>query len=292
MGYKFKIGVMSDSFRLTPTEGVRKAREVGAEGIQIYAVSGDIAPEQMDAAARQRFRKLCADLGLEIAALCGDLGGHGFQIAAENTAKIARSKLIVDLAAQLGTTVVTTHIGVIPAQASSSIYQTMREACRELGRYAAQRGVTFAIETGPEPAAILREFLDGLGTKGVGVNLDPANLVMVSGDDPVRAVHTLAPYIVHTHAKDGRKLHPCDAGEVYGAFADGTYGKLIERAGPLFEEMPLGQGAVAWDAYLAALDKIGYRGFLTIEREVGADPAADIALAVQFLREKCAARSA
>jgi L-ribulose-5-phosphate 3-epimerase len=125
---------------------------------------------------------------------------------------------------------------------------------------------------------------------GVGVNLDPANLVMVGGHDPVEAVRLLGPYIVHTHAKDGRRLKPCSAAEVYGAFADGTFKALVERlGGDPFIEVPLGEGEVDWDAYLAALRGVGFSGFLTIEREVGDDPAADIAKAVNFLRARIGA---
>ena len=282
----FKIGVMIDSFRKSTDEGLALAKAVGAEGFQVYVVGGDMAPEALDAAARARFRAASAGLGLEIAALCGDLGGHGFERAAGNPAKVARSKKIVDLAVDLGSGVVTTHIGVIPDDPGSATYRAMQEACRELGRYAASKGVWFAIETGPETADVLRRFLDSLGVKGIGVNLDPANLVMVTGDDPVAAVRTLAPYIVHTHAKDGRRLQPCDRFEVYGAFADGGFDTLVERMGTLFEETPLGEGAVDWPGYLAALREIGYNGFLTIEREVGANPEADIRKAVAFLKKE------
>lgn len=286
----FRIGAIADSFRKGPREGVRAAKDVGADGFQIYAVSGEISPENMDAAARRAFRAYGDGLGLEIAALCGDLGGHGFMREDENRAKVPRSKRIVDLAADLGAPVVTTHIGVVPEDAATPVYRTLTAACRELGTYAAGKGVTFAIETGPESAPVLRAFLDGLGVKGIGVNLDPANLAMVGGHDPVEAVRRLAPYIVHTHAKDGRKLKPCSATEVYTSFADGTYGKLVERlGGDPFIEVPLGEGDVRWDAYLAALKAAGFRGFLTIEREVGTDPAADIARAVRFLRERMAA---
>ena len=142
----------------------------------------------------------------------------------------------------------------------------------------------FAIETGPEPAAVLKQFLDGLHSTGVAVNLDPANLVMVTGDDPVRAVHTLRDYIVHTHAKDGVKLADNDPEVVYGLVKNDV------PTGRGFEEVPLGEGAVDWPRYLAALDEIGYRGYLTIEREVGPDPAADIAMAVRFLRAQMEVR--
>ncbi len=284
----FRVGVISDSFRLAPRAGVKKAAEVGADGIQIYAVSGEMSPEAMDADARADFQRFCADLGLAIAALCGDLGGHGFQLADENKEKVARSKKIVDLAADVGAPAVTTHIGVVPEDTGSETYATMRAACKELGDYAHAKGIAFAIETGPETAVRLKAFLDDVDSKGMGVNLDPANLVMVTADDPVQAVHTLKDYIVHTHAKDGIQLQACDPQRVYGAFADGGFGKLLEETGELFREVPLGEGSVPWDAYLDALEAIGFRGFLTIEREVGDDPAADIAKAVTFLRDKIA----
>ncbi len=284
---QFKIGVMSDGFRLPPRDGVRRAREVGADGVQVYAVDGEISPQGMDAAARRDFAAFVAGLGLEISALCGDLGGHGFERAADNAVKVERSKRIVDLAVDLGTRVVTTHIGVVPDDRASPTYAALRAACRELGEYAAGQGVTFAIETGPEPAATLKALLDDVGSRGIGVNLDPANLVMVTGDDPVRAVHTLRDYIVHTHAKDGVRLRPSNPVQVYGAFADGgVEGLTGADIAQLFKEVPLGQGGVPWDAYLQALREIGYAGYLTIEREVGDDPAKDIREAVQFLRAR------
>ncbi|MBN2449590.1 MAG: sugar phosphate isomerase/epimerase [Lentisphaeria bacterium] len=279
---RFRIGVMVDSFRLPIPQGVRKAKELGADGIQVYVVDGDMRVESLDAARRDAFRRLVRDCGLEISALCGDLGGHGFQLAAENAAKVARSKAIVDLAVDLGVRVVTTHIGVVPADPASETYRNQLLACRELGRYAEPRGVCFAIETGPETATRLRAFLDDVATPGIGVNMDPANLIMVLNDDPVQAVYALKDYIVHTHAKDGVQYRPCDPVAVYAAFAEGGIEGL--NIGELFNELPLGQGAVDWDRYLAALEAIGYRGYLTVEREVGADPEADIRTAVEFLR--------
>ncbi len=282
---RFKIGVMSDSFRLPTRESLRKAAEVGADGFQIYTVRGEVSPERLDRAQRREFRDFCAELGLETAALCGDLGGHGFEVAAENPAKIERSHKIVDLAVDLGAPAVTTHIGVVPADPQHPVYREMRETCRELGDYAAARGVRFAIETGPEPASLLKSFLDDVGSPGIGVNLDPANLVMVVGDDPVHAVYTLKDYLVHTHAKDGVQFQACDPAIVYGAFAgDDVPGLDLSK---LFKEMPLGQGDVPWDAYLDALEAVGYKGYLTIEREVGDDPEKDIREAVAFLRAKC-----
>ena len=137
----------------------------------------------------------------------------------------------------------------------------------------------FAIETGPETSLTLKGFLDSLGSNGVAVNLDPANLVMVTGDDPVQAVYNLKDYIVHTHAKDGIKLKESDPEVIYGIIED------VIQEGSYFEEVPLGRGGVPFKEYLKALDDIGYKGYLTIEREVGENPTADIALAVDYLKE-------
>ncbi len=279
---RFPIGIIADCLNLPFKESMEACARLGADGVQLYAVEGEMAPENLSAADIAEKRRIIHDCGLRVSALCGDLGGHGFQRTEENPLKIQRSKRIVDLALELGTTVVTTHIGVIPEQTNSETYQVMQEACNQLADYAHRNGAFFAIETGPEPAERLARFLHSLDSPGVAVNLDPANLVMVTGDDPVQAVYTLREYIVHTHAKDGRMLKRADPAEVYGFFAEGGIGDL--RLEEYFREEPLGQGTVDFPAYLAALEHIGYDGFLTVEREVGANPADDIALAVGYLR--------
>ena len=150
-----------------------------------------------------------------------------------------------------------------------------------MSRYADSIGSHFAVETGPETAETLKGFLDSLHSTGVAVNLDPANLVMVTGDDPVRAVYTLRDYIVHTHAKDGIRLHAGNPEYIYGIEP-----MPQECSGvAYFREVPLGSGQVDFHDYLEALSDIGYRGFLTVEREVGADPTEDIRHAVKFLRD-------
>lgn len=276
--YNFPIGVIADSFRKPMPEALRMAAEMGAKGVQVYATKGEMSPEELVGQKRLDFKRMVSDNGLVISALCGDLG-RGFGNAALNPALIERSKRILDLAKELGTNIVTTHIGVTPADPAHARFKIMQDACGKLARYADSLDAHFAIETGPETAATLKTFLDSLHSTGVAVNLDPANLVMVTGDDPVAAVHTLKDYIVHTHAKDGVKLLDRDPEVTYG-LVNGDPG-----ADPAYEEVPLGEGSVPFRAYLQALTDVGYKGFLTIEREVGHDPAADIQKAVDFLRE-------
>lgn len=252
-----KIGVMVESFRTDFITGVKKAAEIGAAGIQKYAVSGEIdwtndqIKETLD---------IVKSHGLVFSALCGDFG-HGFTDAEKNKELVEKSKRVVDLAKKLECNVVTTHIGVVPEE-ENAVKETIRKACRELAIYADSMEAAFAVETGPETAVVLYDFLESLGAGGVRVNFDPANLVMVVADIPHIAVKTLGKYIVHTHAKDGVKK------------GDG------------YLELPLGEGDVNFDLYLPALKETGFDGFLTIEREVGDNPEKDIKMAVDFLKEK------
>ncbi|OPH48269.1 xylose isomerase [Paenibacillus ferrarius] len=286
-----RIGIIVDSFGVGVREGLKKAKAAGADGVQIYAVSGEMDPDHLTSTDRQELKAYIASLGLEISALCGDLAGHGFQDEAANPAKIAKSKQILDLALDLGTNIVTTHIGIVPEDTQSTVYLSMQKACEELGQYAHSKGAFFAIETGPERAAHLKSFLDTMSTKGVSVNFDPANMVMVTGDDPVQGVYTLKDYIVHTHVKDGVRYREIDPRLVYGAlgFEGMDHAKIAEMAsggsGSAFAEVPLGEGGVPFGAYFRALKEIGYNGYLTIEREVGDNPQADIEQAVKYVKQ-------
>lgn len=204
--YPFSIGVLMDGFRTDTLTALDKAVAVGATGIQVYATRGEMSPENMNAEARREFLKRVKDHGLTISALCGDLG-HGFNDPKLNPELIEKSKRIVDLAKDLETDVITTHIGVVPNDPSHRAMQSCRMLAASLRRMQTPCRHTSLLETGPEIATTLKGFLDGLHSKGVSVNLDPANFVMVTGDDPVQAVYTLKDYIVHTHAKDGKRLH-------------------------------------------------------------------------------------
>ena len=282
--YKFPIGVIVDSFRAGTRTGIAKAAELGADGIQLSCAYGVNAPENMTRERKRELLDLVKSHGMKFSALCGDLG-KGFHNKELNPELIERSKRILDLAKELETDIVTTHIGVVPEDKSIERYGIMQEACYELASYADSIGSHFAIETGPETSATLKTFLDALDSTGVAVNLDPANLVMVTGDDPVQAVYNLQKYIVHTHAKDGVKLLDVGPEIVYRV----VHPVPEEFQGKKFyQEVPLGQGSVDFPAYLAALKDIGYKGFLTIERECGEDPAADIGIAVEHLKKSMA----
>jgi len=133
---------------------------------------------------------------------------------------------------------------------------------RHLADAAAEKQITLLMETGQESSQELREFLQELNHPFVGVNFDPANMILYNKDEPAEAVRVLAPWIRHIHIKDAiRTKQP------------GTWGM----------EVPWGEGQVGGDSFLKALQEIDYQGTLAIEREAGDDRFGDIRLGVERL---------
>jgi sugar phosphate isomerase/epimerase len=131
----------------------------------------------------------------------------------------------------------------------------MIERLRELAAIYTDAGVRVGLETGQEDAETLLGVLDQIEGRGVGVNFDPANMLLYGVGDPIEALRELAPRVVQVHIKDAT---PSPEPGVWG------------------EEVPAGKGAVDWDAFfdvvrdrLAAID-------LMIEREAGENRVGDI----------------
>ena len=74
---QFQIGIIADWLGLPLDKALAKCAALGADGVQLYAVGGEMAPENMTPASLQEKRALLKDNGLTVSALCGDLGGHG-----------------------------------------------------------------------------------------------------------------------------------------------------------------------------------------------------------------------
>ena len=230
-----KIGAIAESFNKPFKEAIESIAALELDGVQMYADTETVYAK-MTAKEIKEVKKIIDGAGIKVSALCGDFGCDMYYT--RDRAQIDKEKRIMEIAKELGTDIVTTHIGVVPEDFACKQYESMHEVCRELAEFADTMGGHFAVETGPERAELLKKFLDNLGSRGVAVNLDPANLVMCAGDDPVKAVYTLKEYIVHTHAKDGKQLKKVDTRTLYCpqyyGLEQGDWGSIIE--------MPLGQG--------------------------------------------------
>lgn len=253
----FNIGIMLESLRLDFDQSLDQAVEIGADGFQMWFCSPDPMP-------RDEFlhkRSAIEAHHLTVSAVCGDIGA--FTDADANVQRIRQMENIFNFAYDIGTRVVTGHIGTIPEDKDAPAYRALYQSMLVIGKMAKERNLTFATETGPESTALMRSFLDELDG-GIGVNFDPANLVMGGfSKNGADSVEIIAPYIAHTHAKDGVR------------FADGSG----------CAEVALGQGGVDFPLWMKTLWRCGYRGFLTIERECGDRPVEDCTEALRFLRE-------
>jgi L-ribulose-5-phosphate 3-epimerase len=257
-----KVGIITASLLLDTRDGLRKAKELGAHGVQLWVVNNDLDPAVLTASGRDDLKTWLASLGLECSALCGDIGG--FTDPAKVDERVARTKTFFDLCVDLETPILTTHIGVVPEDKASPVYAALQGAVRELANYAAERECCFATETGPESGEHLAAFLREIDSPGARVNFDPANLCM-AGFNHLEDAVALKEFIVHTHAKDGVFRSAHDPGG--------------------WREVALGQGDVGFPEYIRVLrDEVGYNGYLTIERECGDDPVSDVAEAVRFLK--------
>ncbi|MFH2069346.1 MAG: sugar phosphate isomerase/epimerase family protein [Candidatus Omnitrophota bacterium] len=252
-----KVGAFLGSFRLGVKKGLDKCRELKLDGIEMSDIPGEVAIERLTGTEIKGLKDLIDSYGLTLNSTCGDLGGHEFTDESDVEERINRTKKIMNNTRALGCSIVQTHIGTIPKDRGSKPWKVMQYAMDILGAYGDKIGCCLATETGPEEPALMKEFLDQVKHNSIKVNYDPANLVMKDFDQ-IGGVSILHKYIVQTHAKDGKTNNG---------------------------EVPLGEGDVVFPEYLKALDKIGFRGFHIIEREVGADPAIDIAKAVSFLRK-------
>jgi len=252
-----KIGIIVSSLPMELRAALRKSKDLGAHGVQLWVVDNELDPKNLTPSGREDLMTYMASLGLERSALCGDIGGFADPVMVDE--RIERTKRMLDLCVELRTPILTTHIGVVPEDKNSRAYSLLLDAVREVAEYAANRDCVFATETGPESGQALADFLAAVDSSGAMVNFDPANLCM-NGFDHLQDARILRNYIVHTHAKDGLRGQP--------------------------KEVALGKGDVDFPAYLKVLREIGFTGYLTIERECGDDPVADVSEAVQFLKKQ------
>ena len=160
----------------------------------------------------------------------------------------ANFQQMAPLAQTLGLRLVTMHAGFLPRDASDPTYQKLVERLGTIADLFADHELTLGFETGQEDAATLIAFLDRLGKDNVGVNFDPANMILYDMDDPNRALRRLLDRVVQCHIKDATRSH-----------RPGTWG--IENV--------VGAGQVDWRAFFKILSQGGYEGDLCIERESG-----------------------
>lgn len=245
----------------------RTLRAIKALGMRCghLGFTGDV-PLNFEAAERWRETADAEDFG--ITALFAAFNGEsyadkptvertvGFIPLETRKLREARSIEVVDTASAMGVPIFACHIGFVPEDHHHRDFIAVRDMVRRICDHAAQYNMVFALETGQETAESLARFIDATERRNLKVNFDPANMVLYGTAEPIPSLELLAAQVVSVHCKDG--LWP----EEGNTDALGT-------------EVPLGDGAVGMEGFVAALKKIGYTGPLTIEREVALDQDMD-----------------
>ncbi len=174
----------------------------------------------------------------------------------------ANIQATVPIAQSLELKLITFHAGFLPEEPTDPSYDKLVDRLTRIADVFADAGIDLAFETGQEDAPTLKGFLDRLGKGNVGVNFDPANMILYAKGDPVESVRVLSGYLKGVHIKDAT---------------------LTQTPGEWGAEVVVGTGEVDWPAFFAALSECDFGGYLSIEREAGDDRVGDIKLAQDFV---------
>jgi sugar phosphate isomerase/epimerase len=162
-----------------------------------------------------------------------------------------------DFAVKIGVQRIATHAGFLPENPNTAEYHEVVSALRTVANYCKKNGQKFIFETGQETPVTLLRVIQDSGCDNLGINLDPANLILYGKANPIDALTVFGQYVRDVHAKDGN--YPTD-------------GRSLGK------EVKVGEGSVNFPAFIAKLKAVGYDGTLTIEREIeGEQQTKDIA---------------
>ena len=164
--------------------------------------------------------------------------------------RVAALKRWADFAERVGAPSIVTHCGFIPENMTDPNYEPVVDAIRDVALYCKERGLEFWFETGQETPVVLLRTIQRVGTGNLGINLDPANLLLYGKGNPIDSLDVFGPYVRNVHVKDG--FSPTD-GEQLG------------------KEAKVGEGKVCFPEFLKRLKEIGFKGELIIEREITGD---------------------
>jgi sugar phosphate isomerase/epimerase len=255
---RLKIGLRLESLNLPLRRALTETARLGVKGVQLDAV-GDLSPNQLSQTGRRELRTMLRLHDVELTAVGCPLR-RGLDTTEDQQPRLEHIRKVMSLAFDLGARAVILQAGRVPEEDDPRL-AVLTESLTSLAQHGDRIGVVAALETGLESGAVLSALLKRFDTGSLGVNLDPANLLM-HGFDPYESARALAGRIVHAHAKDARAV----------------------TASRSAQEVPLGHGDLDWMLFLSVLEEVEYHGWLTIERESGENRLADVAAGVAFLR--------
>lgn len=270
---KWPIGVFAS---IDAGLGVRLevARDLGVHTVHLHTPRA--ASRTSERAVE--FNKELAQLGIEITCVFAGFEGESYADipTVQRTVglmppetRVARTKEleeIADFATQLGVNVVGMHLGFVPHDPQDADYRELLDITRGVCDHCKRNGQALHLETGQEPVNVLIQFLDDVQRDNLFVNFDPANMILYGAGEPIPSLEALGSRVRSVHCKDATWSD--QPGETWG------------------REVALGEGDVDFEAFLKTLNKIGFTGPLTIEREIPQEPErqkAEIGRAIDLL---------
>lgn len=253
----------------TPEELIDQLQQIGAKTVQIA-----LDPIRENPDVWGKTKELCAEKGIIlVSGMFGTIGEDYTTMEsikrtggvvpdqhwAENWKNIQQS---ADLAKAMGIRLVTFHAGFLPHNHTSPEFKKLVSRIGQIADHFKRKGLELAFETGQEDADDLELFLIQLNRPNVGVNFDPANMILYDQGDPVDGLRTLGKRLRQVHIKDAIRTK-----------TPGEWG----------QEVPVGTGEVDWKEFFKVLDDLRFAGFCCIEREAGNQRVQDIKAAREFI---------
>jgi len=269
---KPKLGLIV-SLRSDPRGEIEKVKKLGFQTCQVSCWDMSLYTREV----AEKLKQAVEENEVEITTLWTGFSGKAVWNFTEGPLTIGlvppdkREKRLKELkkasefAGWIGVESLTTHVGFIPENPNDQVYVTLIDVLKEVAGFLEDRGQSFWFETGQETPVTLLRTIEDVGADNLGVNYDPANLLMYGKANPIDALDILGEYIRDIHAKDGE------------------YPKSGRQLG---KEKPLGEGRVNFPVFISKLKELNYSGSLTIEREIrGPQQIIDIKRGKKYLEE-------
>jgi len=266
-----KIGVLT-SLNNSVEENIRKVAELGLDNCQLKCWNSAFLTNEL----ADRAVAAAKEYGVEITAFWCGWDGISYWNFTEGPSTLGlvptayraeRLKMLckgADIAYRMGVTDVVTHVGFLPENPSTTEYIELVAVLRWFCNRILKRGQYFLFETGQETPVTLKRTIEDIGTGNVGINLDPANLLLYG------------------------KANPCDSLDIFGEYVRGIHGKDGEYPTDghrLGREKPLGEGRVNYPLFIEKLKALGYNGAITIEREISGEKQIEDILSAKAILE-------
>ena len=253
------------SWSLLPTSPLDLVEKLRATGI--HRVQLELDPLRAQPKVWGETEKIFRDNGIEIVSGMVRCLGEDYStlesirltggIALDSTweQNLKNFQASAAVAKKLGLKLVTFHAGFLPPDESHPMFSKMLQRLDAMADIFMVHNILVGLETGQESAPELADLLHKLNHPNIGVNFDPANMLLYDKGDPVKALRTLSPWIRQVHIKDATRTK-----------VPGTWG----------EEVPVGHGEVDWRAFFHTFKQVIFNVYLVIEREQGSHRVEDI----------------